>query len=98
MRKQKDTKKIVRADEIKEGGILYRYTLFVTNSSRVASYGISLYSMRVEMTDKNGGHTETETGDIFADFGKALVFYERLRDNLATPIDLAYVLEDAITI
>ena len=33
---------------------------------------------------------------FFADAGKAILFYEKLVKNLATPIDLAYIIEDEI--
>ena len=50
----------------------------------------------VEM-DFEGNHTENSVNDVFADVGKALVFFDTLVEYLATPIDLPYILEDKIS-
>ena len=92
----KEAIKIVRCDRRTEEGILYEYTLLSSRSSKVASFQLPLYSIRVKMT-KDGESTEKSLDEIFADIGKASVFYEKLVDNLATPIDLPYILEDKIT-
>ena len=34
--------------------------------------------------------------EIFADIGKAITFFDEIVDNLVTPIDLPYILEDRI--
>lgn len=94
----KEIEKTVRISEVSSGGAHYKYTLMVKESRRVASFRLPLYSVRIEMRTSDGRLTEAQTGDIFADLGKAVVFYERLVDNLATPINLAYILEDAITL
>lgn len=94
----KEIERTVRVSEVASGGAHYKYTLIVKESRRVASFRLPLYSVRIEMRTADGRLTEAQTGDIFADLGKAVVFYERLVDNLATPINLAYILEDAITL
>lgn len=94
---EKQSEEIVRAKEIKSDGAEYKYTLFVRTSRRVASFCLPLYSVRIEMKTKDGRYTEARTADIFSDLGKATVFFERLAENLATPINLAYIVEDAIT-
>lgn len=87
---------IIREDEkCTEDGV-YRYSLLVSESRGVASYRLPLYSIRIEMTRADGYHTEARTKDLFADVGKAVVFYERMVEHLATPIDLAYIVEDEI--
>ena len=48
------------------------------------------------MTDIDGKKTEATAKDLFADVGKALVFYDRMVQNLATPIDLPYIIEDEL--
>ena len=88
---------ILRSDCITEDGILYEYTLFSSESARVASFKLPLYSITVKMTD-NSEVTEGTVNDVFADLGKATLFYELLVKNLATPVDLTYVLEDRISI
>ena len=78
------------------GGAKYLYRLRVKESARVASYKIPLYSIDVKM-DYEGKHTENSVNDVFADVGKALVFFDTLVEYLATPIDLPYILEDKIS-
>ena len=97
MRKN-DTKREIIKDVTKiENGIIYRYILSVRKSKKVASFLIPLYSVEVIMT-KDGAVTRSSVDDVFSDVGKALSFFEQISKNLATPIDLPYVLEDKITL
>ena len=86
----------IRKEERFEDGFTYRYILNMEESVRVASYKLPLYSITVELTDKDGNTTTADTREIFADVGKAFSFFDKLVRNLATPIDLAYVVEDEI--
>ena len=88
---------ILRSDSVNDNGILYEYSLFSSESPRLASFRLPLYSITVKMT-ADGEVTEGAVNDVFADLGKATLFYEMLVENLATPVDLTYVLEDKITI
>ena len=90
------TSSVIREVRREDGGAKYLYRLRVTRSNRVASYHIPLYSVDVEM-DYEGKHTESSVNDVFADVGKALVFFNTLVEYLATPIDLPYILEDKIS-
>lgn len=90
----KDT--VIRRDERSDGGYAYRYELISRESESVASFGIALYSVRVELTSPSGEVTSAEANDVFADAGRAILFYEKLVRNLATPVDLAYVAEDEL--
>lgn len=92
---KKTEKEILRNDTCIEDGIIYEYILYATESSRVASFKMPLYSITVKMT-KDGELTEGTVSEVFADLGKATLFYEKLLENLATPIDLTYILEDRI--
>lgn len=85
---------VIKRDERSSEGICYEYELSVSESRRLSSYRIPLYSVRVMMTNKNGERTSARADDAFADAGRAIIFYEKLVANLATPIDLAYILED----
>ena len=97
MRKTKTVNEtIIRREECREDGYTYSYELIMKESGRVASYRIPLYSVRVKMTDRDGIESESEIKDAFADAGRAIVFFEKVVRNLATPIDLAYILEDEI--
>ena len=93
--KAKTLVKTVRFEERREGGILYEYTLSVEESRRMASYGLSLYSVRVDMTDE-GERTTAELNSVFSSSERAFRFFDRIVDNLVTPIDLPYVYEDEI--
>ena len=81
--------------EVKEvDGMVYRYALMVSESNKVASYKLPLYSIEIELTDENGNVTHARTRELFADVGKALSFFKKLSENLATPLNLPYILED----
>ena len=88
----------VKERETVSEGAEYRYELIMKRSKRVASYRLPLYSVRVSMTDKDGKETYAELNDIFSDIGKAIVFFNRIADNLVTPIDLPYIFEDQILV
>ena len=90
---KKVIKSIVKTDEETK----FIYTLFYRHSKKVASFGMPLYSITVEMIS-DGKHTEHTISEVFADVGKASVFFNMLADNLATPHDLPYILEDSINI
>ena len=85
---------IIRTNTVNEDGANYKYKLYMQESGNVASYKLPLYSIGIEMTDQDGNYTEARIADVFSDIGKALVFYERLVENLATPLNLPYILED----
>ena len=73
----------------------YNYELIYNEETSRTSIGIGLYSLRIRMQcGENGRVTEAHTGEIFADEKKAVRFFEKLCNNLATPIDLAYIVED----
>ena len=81
--------------EVKEAdGARYCYTLIMNESNKVASYKLPLYSIEIEMTDAEGNVTNAKTKEIFADVGKAISFFRKLSENLATPLNLLYILED----
>lgn len=94
--KQKLFNNVVKKEERSEGGYSYTYELIVNEGSQTANFGLSLYSVRISMTDTNGRRSQREANDIFADFEKAIDFFDRLVRNLATPIDLGYVVEDEV--
>ena len=79
-------------------GFEYRYELTEHRDFYMASYGIPLYSISVKMR-KIGSEkaTEGKAENLFSDLKKAMRFYEKLVKNLATPIDLSYIVEDELT-
>jgi len=90
-----DTK--IRTESREDSGNVYKYELIMRESARVASYKLPLYSIRIEMNQPSGETTYAETKEVFADVGRAIVFFEKLVRNLATPIDLPYIIEDELT-
>lgn len=97
MKKNNTLNKIIRTEKRSQDGAEYEYTLSVTESTRVASYMLPLYSIEVKMTHL-GKTTQSLAKDHFSDVGKALALFDKLVKNLATPIDLPYVLEDRISV
>ena len=96
--KDKTQTEVVRAREAEADGAKYYYELIMKKSKRVASYRLPLYSISVRMTDKDGKETDATLNDVFSDIGKAMVFFQKIVDNLVTPIDLPYIFEDQILI
>lgn len=96
MNKRNNDNKIIKDVTKAECGIIYRYILSAKKSEQVASFNLPLYSIEIIMT-KDGEVTRNVAKEIFADIGKAISFFEKLANNLATPIDLPYILEDRIT-
>lgn len=85
---------VIKNESVVRDGATYSYALIMSESNKVASYKIPLYSVSIEMTDEEGKKTNAHSPDLFADVGKALVFFRKLVDNLATPLNLPYILED----
>ena len=89
--------RIVRRNEVRDEDAFYHYTLSVSESSRVASYRIPLYSISIEMVTNAGERTSAVAKDVFADLGKAIVFYEKMLEARATPLNLHYIIEDEMS-
>lgn len=85
---------IVRSEIRHEDGIEYEYTLTVSESDMTASFRLPLYSIRVAMTTADGQRREAELSDAFRSPRTAFSFFNRIVDNLATPIDLPFVYDD----
>lgn len=85
---------IIRKDEKYDGENVYSYELIMKMGDTVASFKIPLYTIVVKMTSSEGRETESSAIDAFSDASKALSFYEKIVDGLATPIDLMYILDD----
>ncbi|MBQ3016829.1 MAG: hypothetical protein IJD79_08630 [Clostridia bacterium] len=96
MKNRNRESKIIKDITKIENGIIYRYVLHAARSEQVASFNMPLYSIEIIMT-KDGEVTRNTAKELFADVGKAISFFEKLADNLATPIDLPYIIEDKIT-
>ena len=88
---------IIRKEDITKDGSRYIYTMTAKDNNIVPGLGIMLYSIRIEMTDEFGITTSAEIRDIFSNLAKAEAFFEKLVRNLATPMNLIYVLEDEMS-
>ena len=94
MFKVKENCAIVREEVRSADGMEYRYTLSARRSEKTSSFGLTLYSIKAELIDKDGRHSEASLVDAFRSPEAAFGFFERIADNLATPIDLPFVFED----
>ncbi len=94
MRNSKTVDTVIRTEARSDGAASYVYRLVMKESSQLASYRIPLYSINLEMTSEDGTTTSAQINDAFADAGRAILFFEKLVRNLATPVDLPYILED----
>ena len=87
---------LIRKEVISDDCCSYSYELLMKESYKTSAYKLPLYSIKVGFTDENGVYSEAEVNELFADPGKALLFFDKLVRNLATPIDTAYILEDEL--
>ena len=94
MNRTEERRSCVRCEHRNADGIEYEYILSVRESERLASFRLPLYSVRVVMTDANGERRDAELTDAFLSPTAAFSFFNRIVDNLATPIDLPFVFED----
>lgn len=94
MNKETVKETVIKTESIEYDGAIYSYGLMKHESSRVSSYRIPLYSIEISFTDTAGNTTSAQTGELFSNINKAFEFYDKMVRNLATPIDLVYVVED----
>lgn len=87
---------VIRSEERFEDGNSYSYQLMVRRGDTTADWQIPLYSIRISMTDKSGRERKADAKDVFASEEKAVAFFDKIVRNLATPIDLAYIIEDEL--
>jgi len=87
---------LIRKEVAQDSNNTYSYELIMKESHKLSGFRLPLYTIRVGFTDENGNTSNAEVSEMFADPGKAILFFEKLVRNLATPIDTAYILEDEI--
>lgn len=88
--------KLIRKEEMQDGENIYSYELFERQGRSVYNFGLSLYSISISMTDKNGRASRARASDLFSKLNDANAFFDKMVRNLATPIDLQYVIEDEL--
>ena len=94
--KNKICEKVLRKEERTKDGFSYTYELTMREGNEVISFRLPLYSIRITMKDTDGKCREAEAKDIFSNYFKAQRFFDKIVRNLATPIDLGYVVEDEV--
>ncbi len=88
--------RLITREERASEGRLYTYELTMRRGERTADWQLPLYSIKIKMTDKDGRSSQREARDLFTCGERAREFFDKLVNNLATPIDLGYVVEDEI--
>ena len=95
MRVTRENERAIREERRVLDGVIYVYKLLLNEGVRYSTIGIPLDSIEVEMENiKDGKLTNARAGELFSEEKKANAFFEKLVRNLATPIDLCYIVED----
>ena len=89
---QSKTETVIRSEKVLDRGNLYCYTLTESDSAN----GTMLYSLRISLRMKNGEFSENTARDIFTEKSAAMHFFDKMLKNLATPLNLPYVIEDEL--
>ena len=87
---------VIRKEERQDEGNTYSYELRLRRGESTADFRLPLYSIRIGMTDTEGVLRQADAKDVFSNKKRAVEFFEKLVRNLATPIDLAYIVEDEL--
>lgn len=82
--------KTIRTEVRRAFGNEYKYELIQSEAD------IPLYSIKIELKMITGSITKAESHGLIFDEGEAKMFFELLVDNLVTPINLPYVIEDEL--
>lgn len=80
----------IKSEIRKSGGLEYIYELIRDGGGASASS----YSVAVRLKGKNGRTITASVCELFTDEAVSLTIFKKLVDNLATPINLPYVIED----
>ena len=89
-RKQAPTYTDIRKRSIERDGYRYTYTLLCSEEV------CPIYSVRIRLLSSEGEETTATLAQPILDGGRAALLFEMLCENLVTPIDLAYVMEDML--
>ena len=73
------------------------YIMSKNISTAIASFKITLYSIKIEMKNSDGNFSFYELNNVFANEVKARCFFDKLVSNLATPINLPFVFDDEMS-
>ena len=84
---------LIKRKSVDVGGRKLEYELKGFKGKTVASFGIILYEICVSLTTKHGV-SYYKTGGLFSNVEKAIDFFNFISENLVTPQNLPYVVED----
>ena len=93
---QKTLGKLIKQEDRLKDGYIYSYQLTMREGRSTVDWRMPLYSIKVDMTDLEGNTTTADAKDIFSSMDKAIQLFDKIVRNLATPIDLAYIVEDEL--
>ncbi len=93
---QKLCDRVIRTERRSEDGCDYTYELILREGGLTHDWRLPLFSVRISMKDCDGRFSEREARDLFTNREKAIEFFEKMVRNLATPINLGYVVEDEL--
>jgi hypothetical protein len=94
--KEKIKEEIVRRECVSDAENQYTYLLIKREGEFVCNFKLPLYSIRVELIKASGEASHCEISNVFASETKARRFFDDLIKNQATPMNLPYVMEDAL--
>ena len=86
------TETVIRNETVLESGNLYCYTLIESEGAN----GTMLYSLKITLSMKDGEFSENTAKNIFTEKNAAMLFFDKMLKNLATPLNLPYVVEDEL--
>lgn len=95
--KETTAEEIIRQVNICDKECEYKYYLIKRKSDNVCSFRLPLYSIKIELEASRGKISQHELSNVFANESKAIYFFDKLVENLATPLNLPYVFEDELS-
>ena len=87
---------IIRTETVMNDQTTYTYKLIRHTEKEKSSFSIELYEICVEMKEGEN-HIFYKTGGIFTSIDKAMTFLTKLKENMATPRNIPYILEDSLS-
>lgn len=90
---ERDGARLIRLETRRRGDESYEYRLYSEKSRRVASFGLTLYSVAVTHVARDRRRCGANVINGFSDCRKATRFFERLVAELIGPMALGYVYE-----
>ncbi len=87
---------LIKRETRRDSNDKYEYSLYVEESSHIASFRLPLYSVSINLTKENGKEQVSEITDAFSDKKKAVSFFDALVENMISPFNLSYIFESSL--